>query len=262
MWAELAAFVKANTTESLLITIVGTMLVWLYKQFKDMSDRQQQEKDTAIRAQQGLLARLEFTIALVLHQRQPGHIEQLSQLLGDYAPYLTSTQRKLIRDYYRSFDPSVLHTLQALFVHQADKLSQQMEKNAEDQDARWLLYIKKLYEPIWPIIFISVILLYFFTVYEMIKLGTTTWARANILILGVSLLLSTTLFLIMMITWFQKSLGKQGPKRWTAIIIVMVSPMLFFLLNRWDIAIPVFLLQIGLLLAVSKFKRPTEIISP
>lgn len=173
MWAELAAFVQANTMESLLITIVGTLLVWLYKQFKDMIDRQQQEKEKEIRAKQGLLMRLELTLATALHQNQPGNIQQLNQLFGDCAPYLTSIQRSLLRDYYRTFDSGVLLTLHSTIVHEVDKLSQQQEKDAEDQDAVLLLYIRKLYDPVWPIILFAVLLMYIYFIYAVTKQGMT-----------------------------------------------------------------------------------------
>lgn len=262
MWTELAAFVQANTTESLLITIIGTILVWLYKQFKDMMDRQRNEKEAAIRTQQGLLMHLELTIATMLKQNRPEPVERLNQLLGDYASYLSDSQRKLVRDFYRSFDPGVLRALHALLVHEADKISAKSEKEKEDQEAGWLFFINKLYAPVWPIIFLFLILIYFFWVYEMMQQGTTTWIRFNYFLFGFSFFLPVIFFSAMMVTWYQKNMAKHGLKRWTAMIILILSPALFFIFNRSDISIPVILLQLGLILLFSKLKRPTQIIVP
>lgn len=260
MWTELAAFVQANTTESLLITIVGTLLVWLYKQFKDMIDRRQQEKVAALQAKQGLFIRLELTIATVLHQSQGESKRELNQLLGDCGPYLSSTQRQLVRDYYRAFDPAVLRTLHAFIIHEVDNISRQSDQEKENQASGLQLYINKLYAPIWPITLIGILILYFFMIYEITKLGDTVWAKANLVLFGLSFFLSVILFMSMVVSWYQKSMGKQGPWRWTAIILIIISPSLFFLFNRPDIAIPVVLLQVGLIIAVAKLKRPNEIL--
>ena len=261
MWAELAAFVQANTTESLLITIVGTLLVWLYKQFKDMIDRRQQEKVAALQAKQGLFIRLELAIATVLHQSQGESRRELNQLLGECGPYLTSAQRQLVRDYYRAFDPGILRTLHAFIIHEVDSLSRQSDQETENQASGMQLYINKLYAPVWPIVFIAILVLYFFFIYGMTKTGDTIWLKANLVLFGLSFFLPVMLIMVIAVTWYQKSMGKQGLRRWAAIILIIISPSVFFLIDRVDVAIPVALLQIVLIFAVAKFKRPTEIIT-
>lgn len=31
MWADLADFLKANSTETFIISVIGTLLVWMYR---------------------------------------------------------------------------------------------------------------------------------------------------------------------------------------------------------------------------------------
>ena len=161
MWAEMAEFAKANSTETLLISIIGTALVWMYKQFKGMIDREQQDKLTTVQLKQGLFTKLELSIASVLHLNNEDSKQRMYALLGECGPYLTSTQRSVIRDYYKTFDSGLLYSLQALIVNEVDKLNRQLEKMIGDKDStEWLNYIRRLCAPFGPILLFVVLALY------------------------------------------------------------------------------------------------------
>ncbi|MDK8182034.1 hypothetical protein [Paenibacillus sp. UMB4589-SE434] len=263
MWADIATFLKANASETLLISIIGTILVWMYKQFKGMIDSKQQRELAIVQLKQGLFTKLELSIANVLNQDNEVSKQQLYALLGECGPYLTSTQRTVIRDYYKQVNPLLLHTLQALIVSEVDKLGRQLGQLREDEEnTEWLIYIQRLYAPFGPIILFLIITLYIVFIYQLVKQGASLWIQICILLLGVTIFLSATLFIAMLYFIFRGELGKQGAKRWYLIAAIIVSPALAFVVNRVDMFTVVFGIQLLGLIIVSRSKRPLEIIKP
>lgn len=229
MWAELAALVNANTTETLLIAIIGTILVWMYKQFKSMIDREQQDKLTTVQLKQSLFTKLELSIASVLHLNNEESKQKMYALLGECAPYLTSMQRTVMRDYYKSFDQMLLYSLQALTVNEVDKLGRELDKMLEYKDnGEWLNYMMRLYAPFWPTLLFCVLALYIFFIFMLVR----------------------------------REMGKQGVKRWVAIALVVFSPTLIFVFGRIDISIFVIVIQASTFAFLVLGKRPSEIIRP
>jgi hypothetical protein len=99
MWTQLAEFLEANGRETLIISVVGTLLVWMYKQIKGMIDREEQEKQTTIQLKQALFTKLELNLASVLHLGDEESKRRLLELLGECGPYLTRMQRTMVRDW-------------------------------------------------------------------------------------------------------------------------------------------------------------------
>lgn len=263
MWTEVALFLKANSTETLIISIVGAILVWLYKELKTMIDRDQQEKLRLLQLKQGLFTKLELGIAAVLHLQNNESKLQLHALLGECGPYFSTTQRTLVRDYCRTFNPPVLHSLLAMTIAEVDKLGKQMEKLMEYRDnTEWLIFIQRLYAPIWPIVLFVLIILYVAGVFNLTSQVDGSWIKANILVCGLSVFVSATVAVAHLMFLFKKELGKQGWKRWSATLMLVCSPLLFVAFNSFEVAIPVLFVQILMLLYIARSSRPPEIIVP
>lgn len=263
MWADIAAFLKANASETLIISIIGTILVWMYKQFKSMIDEKQQSELMTIQLKQGLFTKLELAIANVLHLDNDVSKQQMYALLGECGPHLTSEQRAVIRDYYKQFNPLFLHTLQALIISEVDKLNRKLEKISEDEGSgEWLIYIKRLYAPIWPILLFAIIILYVLFFIQLIRQGTTLWVQICILITGVNLFISVTLLVSMIYFFVKRELGKQAVISWCMFAMIIVSPALIFVVNRFDMSIVVSGIQILGFIMITRIKRPSEIIRP
>jgi len=263
MWAEVAAFFKANTTEALLISIIGTVLVWMYKQFKGMIDREQQDKLTTAQLKQTLFTKLELSIASVLHLNSENSKQQMYVLLGECGPYLTKTQRTIIRDYYKHFDRSLLFSLHALVMTEVDKLTRQLEKLNENKDnSEWLHYIQRLYAPIWPIIVLAIMIFFTFMVINLVQIGTTLWIKLNLFLLAVTIFLAVSIAVIVVSFIVKKEFGKQGSRRWAVIALIVLSPVLIFVINRVDASIYIFVAQILGLAYILYSKKPREIIIP
>jgi len=261
MWTEIAAYVKANTTETLVISIVGTLFVWIYKQFKDRIDREQQEKITNLQLKQGLFTKLELSIASVLHLNNETSKMAMYTLLGECGPYLTSTQRKIVREYYKNFDPSLLYSLHALIVNEVDKLDRQSDKIRDDKEhSEWAQYISRLYAPIYPMLLFAVIILYVVVVASFASRGANPWDSLNIVLTGITIAISLVLASSFIFFFMKRELGKQGAKRWSAIVLLILSPSLTFVIGRFEMSILALIVQAAVLVYLSFSKRPPEIV--
>lgn len=261
MWTEIATFLKANTTETLLISIIGTIVVWMYKQFKGMIDRRQQNELADARLKQGLFTKLELSIASVLHLNNELSKQHLYTLLGDCGPYMTNTQRTIVRDYYKHFDQMLLHSLQALTVNEVDKLGRQLDKMREEEDnSEWLSYILRLYAPIWPVLVFAILTMYTLFIFSAVKQGATLWIQICILLMGVTVLISATLLILIIAFLVKQKLGKHGVKRWIVTSVIIVSPALALFFNPVVISVIVLITQIIGFIMMSRLKRPTEIV--
>lgn len=262
MWTEIAAYVKANTTETLIISIIGTLLVWIYKQFKDMIDREQQEKITNLQLKLGLFTKLELSIASVLQLNNETSKMAMYTLLGECFPHLTSMQRNVVREYYKHFDPALLYSIQFIIVNEVDKLGQQAEKIRDDKEnTEWLHYMKRLSAPIWPILLFTVIVITPVFVFNLVSHEVNFWAKVNIVLSGITIAASVTLICASVIFLLKHEIGKQGAKRWIALALLILSPSLIFVFGRFDImGIIVFVVQASMIAYISYSKRPPEIV--
>jgi len=233
MWAELAAFINANTSETLLISIMGTILIWMYKQFKDMIDRERQGKLENLQLRIGLFTKLEIAIASAIHLNNDESKQQMYALLGECGPYLSQIQRAMVRDYCKHFDPALLHALQAIIVNEVDKLTGHLEKMMEHHNSdEWLNYINRLYAPVWPIILIGGIILYSIYIFTLVWQGDTLWIQVSRVLFGINLLVAATIIIGTINMLIKREFGKQCIKRWIAVILVGFSPLLFLIFNR------------------------------
>ncbi|MFF2091256.1 hypothetical protein [Paenibacillus sp. NPDC058174] len=258
MWAEIAAFLKANSTETLIISIVGTILVWMYKQFKNMIDHEEQEKLKIIQLKQGLFTKLELSIASVLHLNSPESKQQMYALLGECGSHLTNMQRTVVRDYYKNFDPSLLYSLQALTVNEVDKLSKQLDKVTEES-GDWLNYIKRLNAPIWPIILFATITMYVLFAGAYVMQGDNWWIKFNYFLCSFTIFISATFAAIAIYLFLNHEMLSQGTKRWVAISLATLSPLLFLFMHL-NLYIIVTIIQLALIAFIARSKRPLGII--
>ncbi|OUS75574.1 hypothetical protein B1748_15810 [Paenibacillus sp. MY03] len=261
MWADLAAFIKANTTETLLISIIGTILIWMYKQFKGMIDREEQDKLATVQLKMGLFTKLELAIASVIHLKNEESKRHMYTLLGECGPYLTKMQRTVVRDYYKHLDSAFLHSLQVLTVNEVDKLTRQLESMMEYKDnGEWLNYIKRLYAPLWPILLIGILVLYIVFIIKLVRQGGNLWVQFNISLFGITLFVAATFVFSAIFFLIRREMGKQGARRWGAIILVIFSPLLIFMFNRFDVSIVVIIIQALSIAFISFSNRPVEIV--
>lgn len=224
-----------------------------------MIDREQQDKLENLKLRLALFSKLEFAIASTIHIDDEDRRQLLFALLGECSPYLTSMQRTMVRDYYKLFDPTLLHVLQAVTVSEVDKLTQQLDKRMESKEnGEWLYVINRLSAPIWPILLFGIVALYVLFILSLVSHGDHLWVQANILLFGFTVLFAITIVVSAIYFLSRRELGKQGPKRWIAVVLFGLSPLLYVI--WFDVSIIVFIIQALSMAYLSFSKRPAEIV--
>lgn len=67
MWKEISELIGANPILTLIITILGTSTIWLYKEFKVMMNRSLRNKMEVINEKIKMYSQLEANISAVVH---------------------------------------------------------------------------------------------------------------------------------------------------------------------------------------------------
>ncbi len=100
---------------SLIITIFGTTTIWMYKEFKEMINRNNATRITQVNEKIKAYSQLQAQIAAVLHDRENNTSKiNLMRNLGEYNPILSQNVRNVARDYYIKADPAYLSTMLAM----------------------------------------------------------------------------------------------------------------------------------------------------
>ncbi len=262
MWAELAAFLQANTKQALLISIIGTILVFLYKQFKTMIDNNESEKKKAMQEKLELYTKLELAIASVMHVNNDGSKENLYELLGKCGSYLSKTQRQIIRDYYKQFNPAVLYSLQSFVISEVDKLDRQLSAMKDKHEGgEWFQYMQRLYAPFWPMLLFGVLALYIFLTIKVINQTDLIWVKILIFILAISVFIGLSAGSAAIISMVRREFAKQGVLRWIAIILLVFSPAAAFVFNRIELSAVSILIQVAAMIFIAYSRGPKSVIT-
>ncbi|WP_058302884.1 hypothetical protein [Gorillibacterium timonense] len=263
MWTELAQFVKANSTETLLITIIGTVFVWMYKLFNGMIERERQELQASLQIRQKLLFKIELSIASVLHVNDEPSKQLLFALFGEFSPYLNKMHRQIIRDYYKTQNPMILTSLQTLIITDLEKLHKQSEKEAEEkEDSAWLVYLQRLTAPFWPILLLLFMILITMFCINLFQKCLSIWDYIVIVFFIFSSLLSVLCFCVLIQTFYRREVGKQGAKRWGAMIFFILSPTIPFVFKQLELFSVILVLQLVAMWFLKVGKRPPRVIQP
>lgn len=260
MWKEIASFFKTNPELSLLITVFGTLTVWLYKEFKVMYSKDIKNKLTTVQKKLDFYGRLEASIAAVINQQNDFQAKRnLLDKLGESNSYFSEDIRGIIRDYYKLGDVSLLITLIAFIEVEMKKLDAEKRTLTSSESSEEIMdYIARLMKPVRPI------MVFFVIVFVSIGLGLLVMKQDNLwdklcligfsLSLFFSLMISVTLFSLMI----NNKLPRQGKYRWILDVGMIFTPCLVFFSWKFSLVSPV--IQAILLVLYMRSKKPTQII--
>lgn len=239
MWKEIAGFVKATPTWTLTITVVGTIIVWLYKEFKVILAQEYQQKLTAIQRKLELFGKLEMAIASFLHMGTAQAKQSLFDRIGDVGPHLSEDTRRIIRDYYKQGDSLILTSLFAFIEKEMKELDKEKQKIAGSTDNELMDAIFRLLRPLKPIVLLLIIVLssgIFSLFYNEIQ---NTWSKIYFTTFSFSLMFAAIILLLLLSVWYEKNLGKQSLYRWFLTFAIILTPCLAFLFWELSVILPV-----------------------
>ncbi|WP_151735195.1 hypothetical protein [Paenibacillus tengchongensis] len=261
MLEQIFEYFKTNPGWSLVITIVSTALVWLYKEFKLLLNADQKNKLALVQKKMDLYSVVEAAAAQAINRLgDPVAIQYLYTKLGEASAYFTPDIRTVIRDYYERPDVLLLRTLMTFIKVESNKLEKEKDKLMKlDISGDMVETISRLFRPLKPILLLfgtvllaSVFLLNSLQEEEII--GSISWVIAFL-----TMVFSLTLIFVIISSLLDGSLGIRGAYRWGLSIAIITCPILWLL----NIKFAIFSLGVQLISMVlfAKSKRKGLIVT-
>ncbi|MNX64297.1 hypothetical protein D3C86_953190 [compost metagenome] len=228
MWKELAALIGANPILTLVITLLGTSTIWLYKEFKQMIEQSTKIKVAELNEKIKVYSQLQATIYAIIHQ--PDH-EQLRmkfiEKFGDYSMYMSDDARRVALDYIKYEDSLYLVSLSSFVEVELEKLDKERGRVLNiGTDTEIERYIAKLYAPFKPILLIWSMML-FILVGGLVYLIQPSWyEKTNAIFLIISIFFSSVAIFSTMILTKERSFSYHSTYKWLLITLFAVAPLL------------------------------------
>ncbi|MEK4365361.1 hypothetical protein MKX68_23255 [Paenibacillus sp. FSL M8-0212] len=257
MLQELLNYFKMNPELSLISTIVCTVIIWLYKEFKVMIETDNKNKLAQIQKKMESYTRVEAAIASVLSQHNhAGAIQNLYDKFGECSSYFSEDIRELIRGFYSQRDVSILATIMSFIKAEMKKLEKQKNKiDSQDVSGDASASILRLYKPLKPILIIFI--MFFVTIWFVVLalVESNAWNRIYLGVSFVTASLGVMFLAIVISVWVEGELYIRGKLDSSLKLSMIFSPLL--VLIDWKLSVLSLFIQIvaGTILAKSMKKR-------
>ncbi|MCZ1267337.1 MULTISPECIES: hypothetical protein [Paenibacillus] len=257
MLQDVLSYFQANPGWSLASTVVCTVIIWLYKEFKVNIESDNKNKLAHIQKKMESYTKVEAAIAKVLSQENhSGATQSLYDKFGECSSYFSEDIRELIRDYYSRRDTSILVTLMSFMKIETRKLDRQKNR-IESQDASEDSFdsVFRLYRPFKPILIIFIM---FFVTIWFILLATLETSVLNQFYLGtlfITISLGVMFLFAIISVWSNGELHIRGKLDSSLKMSMILSPLLTLI--DWRLSVLSLFIQVaaGILIAKSMKKR-------
>lgn len=254
MWSEISKLIGANPIMSLIITIFGTSTIWMYKEFKEMINRNNTKRITNLNEKIKVYSQLQAHIAAVLHDKD-NHNSKINLIrnLGEYSPILSENVRNVAKDYYIKADPAYLSTMLAMMEVDFKQFEQEKarvskyENNAEIEDI-----VVRLYDPLKPILFVWLSIWFFSYSYIHFTEQQVWYNKVNVIAFSFSWFIGVATLSALISLKLEGKLSKQGIHRWLAYSLIIIIPVITFIKSLSLVAIAI---QVICILIIIKIKR-------
>ncbi|PZT52390.1 hypothetical protein [Paenibacillus silvae] len=244
MLQQLITYVQANPVFSVIYTAICTIIIWLYKEFKTMQEKDIQNKLNRI--QRKLESHIKVEAAIARYQARsdsPGNLENLYEKLGECGSGFSEDIRKLIRDFYLRRDTDSLSTVMIFIQAEIGRLAKQ--KNILDSreladDAVDSVF--KLLNPLKPIMAAFAIFFTFLWFISLVFSEDNIWNKVYSGTTFITVSLSIMFIFAISVVWMGGELVIRE-KFGTFLKLSMMLAPLFLLLN-WKLSILSLLIQI------------------
>lgn len=260
MVQEILSYFKPNAVWTLVITVIITVFAWLYKEFKGMLEKDNQNKITLLQKKLDLYSSTEAAIAQVIHRPDDSNaIHNLYNKLGESSSYFSESLREVVRTYYKQADPSMLMILLNYIKAETIELYKKKNKWMEQENSTDLMdKIMKLMNPIWPMLL--TIFLVIVSVYVLI----VTLEQNNILdaisvyVSFLTIMFSVTAIIANLLVFLEKNKLNLKGQRWVYTIVIILAPALIYWGGRFSFA--TIAVQIVCMVLLVKTKKPSLIV--
>lgn len=264
MWAEISNLIGANPSMTLVIIILGTTTIWMYKEFKEMINQNNKAKILSINEKIKVYSQLQVNTACILYDKGQGDLElSLIIKLGEYSPLLSEDMRRVAKDYYRNRDSAYLETMLAFIEVDLKKLDIERKKYSRyDSITDISEFVMKLYDPLKPIVMIWIFIWFFLMCYTIYQAQEFWYYKLFVLLCSISIFISATLVAAIISLIMNNEISRPSSYKWYSLVgTIVFVPLLIFLHLSFSVLSLVIQLMGAYLLVRIKKKKNGEIIT-
>ncbi|WP_068779370.1 hypothetical protein [Paenibacillus sp. GM2] len=260
MWESISRIIGDNPVLSLVVTILITSTIWLYKEFKEMINNNMRAKEAALNEKIRIHSEFLANILAIIHQKDNDHFKvKFIEKFGEYNTVLNTDSRQIAVDYIKRNNPVYLESLFVFINKELDNLSKKRSLLQED-NTDIESYINKLYAPLKPIIIVWLIILFsIFVLFEYMS-QPTWYDKLNVIMWSLSILFSVCLVLIILLSFIEKQFLR-GVHKWLLMLIIILAPLGSILKIKLSVAFLLIQIVAFLLIVQLNKKRRSKIIT-
>ncbi|MCY9593001.1 hypothetical protein PC41400_27085 [Paenibacillus chitinolyticus] len=255
MWKDIAALFGSNPLVTLLIVVVGTSTLWMYKEFKEILNRNNIAKLNLINERLKTFGKLEAAIALALKKPEDENIlVKLYDILGESSALFTKEMREVTRTFYTQGHPHILSALQIFIDNQINTSREEKAELSKYENSTDVIdKIGRMIKPFVPIVFIWAFVLLLVSYVSVLIHQQDMSAKIHWTMYFFSVLISFMFVCVLLSVDFDNKLGKQGHYRWLLLSTIMITPFVFLLYTGlWWVSISIQVIAFILLIKKQK----------
>ncbi|MNN16235.1 hypothetical protein D3C81_1293690 [compost metagenome] len=261
MWENIAKLVGDNPITTIVITIIGTSTIWMYKEFKEMINVNINTKIAALNDKIKMLSQLQANILAIVHQDDNEQFRlKFTERFGEYNTVLRENTHRIAVDYLKYGDPSYLATLSEFISSELVKLNKEKARLSRDDETDVESYISKLYAPLKPILLIWSIVYFFLLTFTTYSVQHTWHDKLNVVILSISTFISISFVLSLVLLVLEKRLNSQGNYKWLLFTLIFLSPLLAVITSKETAILIIFVQITSIFLLYKHNKRKKSLI--
>ncbi|QMV40075.1 hypothetical protein [Cohnella cholangitidis] len=247
---ELYNYIKANPVLTLSASLVGYLIVWIYKESRTeyiSNIRESIEEKTIFLL---LYGRIESAILLFLKNKCPDTELKLYESFGESAHLLSNQIRHIFIDTTNDDNtkfPLILTLVQAEIYKLRNQLDEAMQENKMDSVEK---FITSLIAPMKPISYLIFFCLIAFISFISFNQSTTWFDRMNIICFSISFTFGIMVFAIFSKEFINNKIKKRSRYFMFCIITISIAP--FISLIFVDISLISIVIQASMIYLVDK----------
>ncbi|MFD7525010.1 hypothetical protein [Paenibacillus chitinolyticus] len=258
MWKDIAALFGSNPVVTLLILVVGTSTLWMYKEFKEILNRNNIAKLNLINERLKTFGKLEAAIALALKKPEDESIlAKLYDILGESSALFTKEMREVTRTFYAQGHPHILSALQIFIDNQINTSREEKAELSKYENSTDVIdKIERMIKPFVPIVFIWAFVLLLVSYVSVLIHQQDLSAKIHWTMFFVSVLISFMFVCVLLSVGLDNKLGKQGRYRWLLHSVILFNPIVFKLYTGlWWGLISIIVQGFAIILLIKKQKK-------
>ncbi|MEC0203886.1 hypothetical protein P4H39_14680 [Paenibacillus lautus] len=231
MWSEISKLIGANPIMTLVIIIVGTSTIWMYKEFKEMINQNNKSKISNINEKIKVYSKLQASAASLFYNKELSDLHRiLMNQIGEFSPLLSEDVRRVVRDYFKYGDYAYLETMLAFIEVDLKKFEDDKRKLSKYENSTDIAdFVNKLYDPLKPILLIWLLIWFMFMSYSVFISQDAWYSKLFVIVSSISIFISVISLIAIISLKIDKGMGKESLLKWFVIGYIVLSPVFVFI---------------------------------